>query len=74
MESLHGLFQGETVGHEGFEVDEAAGNEADGFGVLWVRWGKECEIRQQGGEEEAGLLGGSSGTGIGDRFHLPSRS
>lgn len=40
MESLDGLFQGESVGDQGLEVDQSCGDESDGLGVLWSSSGK----------------------------------
>jgi hypothetical protein len=40
VEGLDGLFQGESVGDQGLEVDQARGDESDGLGVLWSSSGK----------------------------------
>lgn len=34
MESAHSVFEGESVCYEGFQVDQTARNQAEGFGVL----------------------------------------
>jgi hypothetical protein len=40
VESLDGLFQGESVGDQRLEVDQSCSDESDGLGVLWSSSGK----------------------------------